>query len=187
MKTHGAVFATMMAALVATPWATSAQSHALDRGGWAVGGGGSLVSSKTDGQDDRRTTLSLAPEVLYFVTPGLGIGGSLGYSYGSQGERSGTSIAVGPRVSYYLGGSEASWHPFASLTAGWGRNRADDGQVTRTVDETMVSARVGLLHLLESQVGLTLAAFWESRDRDHEMAPDDELAGVEVGLQVFLR
>ncbi|MEX2282012.1 MAG: hypothetical protein WEE89_05975 [Gemmatimonadota bacterium] len=89
--------------LAITALSASAQTHATDRGSIIVAGDASLTSTKAENDDDRTTTLRLAPNLQYFIRPGLAIGGEVLLSRTSRGDASISQYGVGPRLSYYFG------------------------------------------------------------------------------------
>lgn len=52
--------------------------------------------------DERLTTITIMPSFIYFVAPGIGIGGDLSYSRLSRGENSLTTWGVGPKIGYFM-------------------------------------------------------------------------------------
>lgn len=61
---------------------------------------------------DRVNTVLLNPSVLYFVAPGVALGGELYVENASQGDVSVTTIGVGPTIAYFFGDSDSSVYPF---------------------------------------------------------------------------
>lgn len=100
-----------------------AQGYAIDRGAWVLDGTISITSQGGElyenSQGDRLNSVSLAPSVLYFVVPGLALGGSLNVGYASQGDFSATTIGVGPEIAYFFGAPESSVYPFVDGSVGY--------------------------------------------------------------------
>ena len=78
----------------------------VDKGAVAIGGSATFASFGgdlyKDAEDNTITYFSIEPEVLYFVIPGLGIGGTIGFESWSQGDISDTELGLGPVVQYYF-------------------------------------------------------------------------------------
>lgn len=105
-------------AFVAIAAPLSAQDYAIDQGALVLDG---TISYSSDGgelfenaEGDRANTALLNPSVLYFVSPGLAIGGELYVENASQGDFSVTTIGVGPELTYFFGGPESTVYPFLS-------------------------------------------------------------------------
>ncbi len=92
------------------------RSAATDRDAMLVSG---MVSFSTQGgdlyeqDDDRFTTLTITPGLLYFIAPGIGLG--IDYSYTRISERGTTSSSwgAGPKMGIFFD-SGASFIPFVS-------------------------------------------------------------------------
>lgn len=94
------------------------QDYATDKGAWILGGS---VSYASDGgelyenaEGDRLNTALVNPRALYFVSPGLAIGGQVVVQHTSQGDASFTTLGLGPEVAYYFGGPESTVYPFVA-------------------------------------------------------------------------
>lgn len=100
-----------------------AQEYAIDKGSWVLDGTISFTSSggelNENAQGDRLNSASLAPSVLYFVAPGLALGGTLDVGYSSQGDFSATTIGIGPEIAYFFGAPESSVYPFVASRVGY--------------------------------------------------------------------
>lgn len=100
-----------------------AQEYAIDQGSFILDG---TVSFSSDGGDlyenlegDRSNTVLLNPSALYFVAPGVAIGGELLVEYASQGEFSATAIGVGPEIAYFFGEADSSVYPFLAASVSY--------------------------------------------------------------------
>ncbi len=100
-----------------------AQDYATDRGAWLLGG---TVSYTSDGGElyenldgDRQNTALLNPRALYFVSPGLAIGGQVVVQYASQGDASFTTLGIGPEIAYYFGGAGSTVYPFVDANVSY--------------------------------------------------------------------
>ena len=95
----------------------SAQSYAMDRGAWTVGGSASLTHYNVAGLDNGSTAISLFPSVGYFFLPGFLVAATLQYAHSSGGGFASTGFGAGPRLAYYFGNGSASFHPYVAAGA----------------------------------------------------------------------
>jgi hypothetical protein len=81
------------------------RSEATKQGAVLVGGAVSFTSQGgmlyEDLDGNTLTTVAVAPGVLYFATPGVGVGGDISFAKVSQGSETFTAIAAGPRAAYF--------------------------------------------------------------------------------------
>ena len=97
--------------------AASAQSYAMDRGVWTVGGTASVSHTSTSGFDNGSTAISFFPSVGYFFVPGFLVAATLQYAHSSGNGLSSTGIGAGPQLAYYFGNGSASLHPYLTAAA----------------------------------------------------------------------
>ena len=71
------------------------RSKATDKGTTLISGSFSFSNQGGDlykgASDDRRTTITITPGAVHFISPGVGLGGELSYTSESQGEESFTT------------------------------------------------------------------------------------------------
>ncbi len=101
MKKHS-IYLIILAALLTSPGFSQPQ-FAVDKGSYGIAGAASF-SSLGDGAlgGDRTTLINISPSVLYFVLPGLGLGGTVNYARASSGSSTQNSFGIGPTVAYYF-------------------------------------------------------------------------------------
>lgn len=103
---------------LATP--VAGQSFAIDQGSMVLDGSISFTNSGGDlyenANGDRSTEILLLPSLLYFVSPGLALGGELVVQRVSQGDFSATTLGVGPEVAYFFGDAESTVYPFVNAS-----------------------------------------------------------------------
>lgn len=106
--------------LVASAVPALAQTYAIDRGSVVLDGTVSYTSQGGDlyesGGGDRVNTALLNPSVMYFISPGLAVGGDLYVERISVSDASVTTLGIGPAVSYYFGEPESTAYPFLSAS-----------------------------------------------------------------------
>jgi hypothetical protein len=167
----------------------NAQSFAVDRGSVLVGGSAGFTSSATEvngqGGGDRLTSFSLTPELLFFLAPGLAIGGELTFARTSQGDDSFTAYGIGPAATYFFGATEERpWYPYAgaSVQLLWESSGADDDPTSRAY-----RAAVGGLFMLSSAVGLNAELFYRLSTRENDaFEVDTDTFGLAFGISAFV-
>ena len=179
----------MLALMGSVPGVLRAQSNALDQGHFAVDGQASLVSSGGSGNSDRQTLIHLSPTVLYFVRPGIALGGSAQFGRSSGGNASSWAYSVGPQVAVYFGDESASMRPFISAQAGIGRSSNTStvlGSTTQHIDYTHVGANAGLMDLVTSSVGIHGELYYQRDSYGGDGNGYTDGFGVAFGFSIFL-
>lgn len=175
--------------LLSLPLTLSAQSYATDQGSFILGGSASYSSQGGDLYEnfdgDRVNTLTLNPYLLYFVSPGLGIGGELVLSRASQGDDDLTTVGVGPTVAYFFGDAAATVRPFVEAHASYvsvsfGENDANGWGI---------GGGGGAAFMLSPTVALTLQGVYEVQSLSAD-GLDEDVDGnefrLEAGIAAFL-
>jgi hypothetical protein len=174
--------------LLSMPIALSGQDYATDRGSFILGGAASFSSQGGDlyenADGDRLTTLTVNPYLLYFLSPGFGVGGELAVSRATQGEGDITSLGVGPAVAYFFGDAAATVRPFVEAHASYVSISSD------FVDASGwgVGGGAGAAFMLSPTVALTLGGVYEIQNvsvEDLEDQDGDEFR-VEAGIAAFI-
>lgn len=196
--------AALLAAAISIPCSVSARQNATDQGSFLVGGTAGLDQRTTTEQGGREVTsdvLRLAPELQYFLLPGLAVGGMIEYRrMSSDIADPGTQtlsitsdiVGFGPSISYYFGRGARRAHPFVSVSYIDSRidlensSGADNTQTMRYVD-----LAVGVVLMLSGHVGIEGELFW--RDGEIEEAAgttsrslEDRSSGLRVGVAAFV-
>jgi outer membrane protein W len=172
-----------------------AQGSPIGKGSWIISGGASASSQHNNGTDQSTTSLSLAPSALYFVRPGLALGGavSLGYFDGSIGTTK--SFGIGPSIRYYFGDAAAKTFPFVSATIApaWLWTDPKNSSTARSTSQHSLEAEgtIGLTHLVATHVGITGEAFYQHQSFDTDIgtvhATQSSYAfGVRFGITAFV-
>lgn len=175
--------------LLALPTVVAAQDYATDRGSFILGGTASFQSQGGDlyenTQGDRVNTLSLNPYMLYFISPGFGIGGELAVARATQGEDDVTAIGFGPAVAYYFGSSDATVRPFLEAHGGYQSVSTD----VFDASGWFFGGGGGAAFMLSPSVALTLGGVYEiqnvSVDNFDGTVDGDEFR-VEAGIAAFV-
>jgi hypothetical protein len=180
------------ASIVSSP--AVAQSSPIGKGSWIIGGSAGINSQHVSGNDQSVTSVSLAPSALYFVSPGLALGGSVILGYSDNPQVSSKSFGVGPSVRYYFGDKAAKTLPFLSATVEpvWQSNdpKSSTGQSTSSTN-LLIEGTVGLTHLVASHVGITGEAYYDhlefSSDRgDIHVDQSSYAFGLRFGITAFV-
>ena len=179
----------LVSVLLALPTSATAQAYAVDRGSVVLGGTVSWSSSGGDLYEnvdgDRYTSLLLSPRVLYFVAPGLGIGGDLYVESASQGDEDVTTIAVGPAIAYFFGSPESTAYPFVGGFVGYGTTS------TSGIDGSGLAfgATVGVAFMLSDAVAVTAGGSYGVVNMNIDQLDESfggNTIGLELGVEAFL-
>ncbi|HEX7118849.1 MAG TPA: outer membrane beta-barrel protein [Longimicrobiales bacterium] len=180
----------------ALPATAPAQTHALDRGSFRVGGTASFTSAggEVDGDPvDRETQLTLAPSVQYFLLPGLAVGGNLSLSRRGFGDDDAvTSYGIGPAVTYYFGADDAAdqdWFPYIDAGIRYVDVQVDDAILGSEEPSVMgYNAAAGILFLLSPAVGMTGELFYDRSDLENNIGTDTraDTFGLAFGISAFV-
>lgn len=179
MRFHTLLPALLLAAL---PAVASAQNAPTDPGSFILGGNASLSTSKTSttlvGAETEETVTSLfvAPNVQYFVLPGLAVGGRVQASVGWYDDDSYSAYGVGPQVSYFFGRGERPYYPY--VTAGLSYSRVDGSEQ----EARGANAGVGVVFMLSRGVGLDAAVAYNRQNTD---LMDNQSIGLALGVTAF--
>lgn len=155
----------LVLAVMFIPVPLAAQDYAIDRGAVILGGSVSWSTSGGDlyenSEGDRYNSLLLNPRLLYFVTPGLAVGGDVYVESASRGDFDVTTIAAGPAVAYFFGGAESTVYPFVSGMIGYGKTSTSglDGS------GLVFGAGAGAAFMLSESVALTAGGTYRIEDR----------------------
>lgn len=165
-----------------------AQDYAIDQGSVVLGG---TVSFSSQGGDlyegfdgDRLNTLLLNPSALFFVSPGLAVGGDVYVQRVSQGDASLTTLGIGPEVRYYFGDAASTTYPFIGASIDYASLSSDDGD-----DATGFGygAAAGLAFMLSPTVALTAEVDYSRSNLSFDSIDiDGNEIRLELGISAFL-
>ena len=110
------------AAILCLPIPASAQTYAMDRGVWVVGGSASVSHFDASGFDGGSTGISIYPDVGYFFVPGLLVLANVEYAHSSGGGTS-TRYGAGPGLTYYFIKGPAKVHPYLAASVFFGHTQ----------------------------------------------------------------
>jgi len=186
------LIATVMA-LAVTPGLAYAQAYATDKGSITLGGTASFTSSRAEIEDvsaPRVTSLTLAPRALFFLAPGLAVGGEAALGHIAADGESTTTYGLGPAVTYYFGRQQRSWYPFVAGSVHF-THVSGDRQLGSDFRDLRASA--GLLFLLSGSVGINSELFvstshttFESPATLEELSSDTRAFGLAIGIAAFI-
>ena len=177
--------ALILAVVVLVPALVAAQDFAGDTGSVLIGGSAVFSSSGGDlnenGDGDRQTFVQFNPVAIYFISPGIGIGGMLNYSRSSQGDTYSNTFGIGPSLAYLAGGGGKEIVPFGMVTFLYNSRKTQYSPESKW-NETELMFRVGALWMARKNVGISLAAFYSIEGRKFEDM--DNISGNRFGLTV---
>lgn len=102
MKNNMTSFKTLMVSALVLGLATFSQAQTVSAGSWMIGGMAGFSSATADGADDALNTITISPNLGYFVIDNLGIGVNVGFVSQSLGDASLTQVGIGPYARYYV-------------------------------------------------------------------------------------
>jgi hypothetical protein len=104
--------------------------YPVDKGSTLISGGFSFASSSgnlyEDSEGNATKALGFAPNVLAFVVPNLALGGNVDFVWASQGDLSMTTLAIGPKIGYFVGQSNSKSYPYFSMGFNFLRNTFEE-------------------------------------------------------------
>lgn len=172
--------------ILASPLA--GQSYAVDRGSLRIGGNASFSSTGTSvngtDEDDRLTQLAIAPQIEFFVVPGLALGGELVLSRLSDGDDSFTAYGLGPAITYFFGSGPRSVWPFigGSLQFQWASSDGDDDPSIRGY-----RGEAGALFMASDAVGFDAAFYYQFLERESDLVDvESDSFGLAIGVSAFI-
>ena len=170
----------------------SAQSYAMDRGVWTVGGSASVTHSAF-GVNNGSTAISLFPSVGYFVLPGFVVAATLQYvhSTGNGYSSASTGFGAGPRLAYYFGKGPATFHPYVAAAALVGSESRGFMGSTSSNGWWSWRGAGGIAFLLARNVAVTGEAFYGQVHYDvsgagESLSQTSASFGLSFGLSLFL-
>jgi len=81
-----------------------------DEGSTLIGGSGSVSITNTSGNE--LVLLGIAPNAVFFITSGFGLGFDIGLVYLSDNNSSTTVLTIGPKIMAAFGDRESSTYPY---------------------------------------------------------------------------
>ena len=182
----------VVASIVSSP--LCAQGSPTGKGSWIISGNAGLSSQKVDGADATTTSINIAPSGLYFVSPGVAVGGTVSFGYLTNPSVSSTSFGVGPTIRYYFGDRTGKTLPFVSARVAptWTSNDPKNSTSESTTSTGLeVEGTIGFTHLLVPHVGITGEAYYTyldfSSDRGSLHATQSASAfGLRFGVTAFV-
>ncbi len=165
----------------------------LQRGSWALGGNMFFQNQSGDaygGSGNSLTTVQLSPNVGYFISPNMAIGGVLQLSRMSQGGNAITHFAIGPEFNYYINSAKDRTQ-FAGSFVPYVGAFFTIGKLSEThyssITTTSFGGQLGGLVFLSNSVAFDLAAQVSS---DHYSASGAGVSGLTMvvggGIQAFV-
>ncbi len=174
----------LVVALLGLGTTARAQSFAVDRGSWLVGGAAGFNSMGYSGQSGRATLIFLYPEAQYFVAPGLALGGTL--TLARQDLGGGVhqfGYGAGPAATYYFGRAHRSVYPYVGARASLVRSRVTGGSAD---SQSQVGARAGLLFMLARNVGVDAGLYYDRYRGSGSPFNDYDFYGLQIGVAAFV-
>jgi hypothetical protein len=169
------------------PFALGAQTPAgpISKGSMLVDGSAGFSHNSSSGSQSS-TTISVSPEVLYFVATRLAVGGQLGLSYSKASNSSIRSWSLGPAARYYFAQPEARTLPFVGVAAAYGSSSFSPASGTDSDQiSTMLEGVGGITRMLARHVGISgeLFAAWRNNEVKSGAGPSSDFTQTTFGLR----
>ncbi len=174
---------------LAVPAAARAQTFAVDRGSWLVGGTAGWSSRASDGEDGRDVIAGIAPSVQRFVVPGLGVGVDLTVTRSHfTGSPAVMAYGAGPTATYYFGRGARSFYPYVGGSVLVMRLHASASGPGPDLSGSSTAYRpyAGMLTMLGRQVGLDTRLYFERDFADNAFQGNSSAYGMAVGVSAFV-
>jgi hypothetical protein len=165
------------------------QAYATDRGVWQAGGTARFSHQSASGGSGDVTTIALAPELAYFVAPGLALGVSAPFLYSWISGGHAISYGAGPTATYYFGTGTRTVYPYLGAAVGVTRNRLyASGIAAAVTTENLWSweARAGAVRMIARNAGITGEVYFRHLHDAVDSGGGLQVALDEVGLRFGL-
>jgi hypothetical protein len=167
------------------------QDYAVDQGSMMLGG--DILFTMTSGDlfenidGDGTTTIAVNPLMLYFIMPGLAVGGSLQFTSQSQGDNKSSAMGVGPMVAYFFGGDGSKVFPYIGGGYIYSSNKTENGAEFKWTTGSIVITAGGVFMLTDA-IGVGASAFYtlNSFKPEDVDAIDGNVMGVRLGVHGFI-
>ncbi len=174
---------------LAVPGAARAQTFAVDRGSWLIGGTAGWSSRASDGEEGRDVVVGVAPSVQRFIVPGLGLGLNLTVTRSHfAGSPAMTAYGAGPTATYYFGRGSRSFYPYVGGSVLLTRVHVSESTPATDLSGTSTAYRpyAGILTMLGRQVGLDTRLYFERYFAGNEVLGNYSAYGLAVGVSAFV-
>lgn len=154
------------------------QAGSILIGGTSVNGQVGIKSPR--GVAFNTNQMNISPNVLYFITNRLALGGAFNFGLSGNSRFSATNFGLSPRARYYLNSAQ---HRMLFLGAAYhyDTQKAKFREQTIKTNLSRASFAVGLNSFLTSNLALELAP-----NLIYNFTSDDVRVGLDLGIQFFL-
>jgi hypothetical protein len=156
--------------------------YPVDKGSTLISGGFSFTNATgnlyEDSEGNSTKMLSFAPSVLGFVVPNLALGGNVEFAWASQGDFSMTTLAIGPKIAYFVGQPNSKAYPYFSMGFNFLRDTFEEEEYVgwggyEKVEYTISGTRFYFGAGLYNMVGSHLAIGFEGTYNLDTLKPED--------------
>ncbi len=181
------IFVMLLAATVVAPTMAVAQTYAVDRGSWRVGGTAGWSSRAYDGASSRDVLAFLSPSAQRFVVPGLALGADLNVSrYRLAGGTRITTYGAGPSAAYYLGRGQRTLYPYLGGSVVFSRLDASGSVVGPEGTSSIYMPYAGFLSMLARNVGIDTRLYYERTLSGDALIGNSSAYGLAIGISAFV-
>lgn len=179
--------------LLAAPVAAQSAVGPTERGSVMLAGSASL--SRSDIEGNKTTSISLQPNVLYFVANRVAIGGQLGVGYSDRENGETTAWTLGPAARLYFGGSGSKTLPYLGVAVLFGSASTEtDEPIASESDASLwgIEGVAGLTFMVSRQVGIAAELFVNRDENEFDTGTSATVTttatsfGLRVGIAAFV-
>ncbi len=181
------IFGVLLGLALAVPATARAQTYAVDRGSWRIGGTAGWGGRTHDGRDGRDVTAFLAPSAQLFVLPGLALGADVELNRTeTSGDLRLSGIGAGPTATYYFGRGPRPFYPYVGGSAVFTHLDVSGAGLTPSSSGSMYTAYAGLLTMLARNVGVDTRLYLARQLVGGNLSDNGTAYGLSVGISAFV-
>lgn len=125
--------------------------------------------------------LMIVPSLCYFVVPNLAVGGDFSLNRTTQGDNNLTSLALGPKIVYFMGEEDQKILPYLGAGVNYLRIKAEDTDEEVSATGYMFKLGGGIISLISSHLGLV----FEVGYLQQSLEPEDNGESESGNMLVF--
>jgi hypothetical protein len=122
---------------------------------------------------------------MFFIVPGLSIGGNMILTSASVGDYSATEFAIGPKAAYFFGDPDGNLFPFFGASFLYNKYSSDSDN---EYSQTSFQFSGGFAYMIVSHISLTGEALFKftNNDPDGFDSYSSNTFGVLFGIAAFI-
>lgn len=141
-----------------------------------------------DSEGHSSNTFLVMPSVVHFSPANVGFGGDLLLLRFKQGDAGLTTLGVGPKMMFAIGGKESKAYPYFTFALYYVRSTEEQGRVDYTVSGTRLKFGTGANIMVASHLGILMEVSYNLDNLKGEHAKESTQGNmiiVSMGLAGF--